>query len=98
MIFNVYGLNKYFKVYKKYLHVYLKNRVDVFWDELNRSLQKCVQNQEKGLWKKLEEAWEEIHFEILLKLNGRMPRLFLAFIFAQRYKIRYMQFGKVFDT
>ena len=64
------------------MYVYLKNRVDVFWDELGRSLQKCVQKKKKDLWKKLEEAWKEIHFEILLKLNGSIPRLFLAFIFA----------------
>ena len=60
-------------------------------------MKKCVQNKKKDLWKKLEEAWKEIHSEILLKLNGSMPRLFLAFISAQRYKIRYIQFGKIFD-
>ena len=73
------------------MYIYLKNRIDVFWGELDESLQKCVQNQKKYLWKKLGESWKEIHSEILLKLNGSMPRLFLAFIFAQRYKIHYMQ-------
>ena len=69
------------------MYVCLKNRIDVFWDELDRSLQKSVRNQEKDLWEKLEEAWKGIHSEILLKLNGSMPRLFLAFVFAQRYMI-----------
>ena len=72
------------------MYIYLKNRIDVFWDELDRSLQKCVQNQKEDLWKKLEEAWKEIHFEISLKLNGSTPRLFLVFVFAQRYKIHYI--------
>ena len=64
----------------KNMYVHLKNRIDVFWDESDRSLQKSVQNQEKDLWKKLKETWKEIHSEILLKLNGNMPRLSLTFI------------------
>ena len=56
------------------MYIYLNHRIDVFWDELDRNLQKCVQNQKEDLWKKLEEAWKEIHSEILLKLNGSMPR------------------------
>ena len=79
------------------MYIYLKNRIDVFWDKLDRILQKCVQNKKKDLWKKLEEAWKEIHFEILLKLNESAPRLFLAFIFTERFKIHYIQFGKIFD-
>ena len=56
------------------------------------------ERKKKDSWKKLEEAWKEIHSEVLLKLNGSIPRLFLAFIFAQSYKIhRYIQFGKIFD-
>ena len=51
--------------------------------------------EKKDLWKKLEEAWKEIHSEILLKLNESMPRLFLAFTFAQIYKIHYIQLGKI---
>ena len=54
------------------------------WTEAFRNLSKM---KKKDLWKKLEGMWKEIHSEILLKLNGSMPRLFLAFIFAQRYKI-----------
>ena len=49
------------------------------WAEAFRTVSK---KKKKDLWKKLEEAWKEIHFEILLKLNGSIPRLFLAFIFA----------------
>ena len=38
------------------MYIYLKNRIDVFWDELDRSPQKCVQNKKKKTcgrnWKK----------------------------------------------
>ena len=29
--------------------MYLKNQIDAFWDELERRLQKCVQNEKKDL-------------------------------------------------
>ena len=45
----------------------------------------------------MEEAWKEVHPEILLKLDGSVSRLFLAFIFAQRCKIDYTQLDKIFD-
>ena len=64
------------------------------WTEAFRNASKI---KKKDSWMKLEEAWKEIHSEILFKLNGSMPRLFLAFILAQRYKIHYIQFGKIFD-
>ena len=58
------------------------------WTEAFRNVSKI---------KKKKRLMEEIHSEILLKLNGSMPRLLLAFIFAQRYKIHYIQLGKIFD-
>ena len=40
------------------------------WTEAFRNVSK-IKKRKKDLWKKFEEAWKEIHFEILLKLKRK---------------------------
>ena len=85
LTFNVYGLNKCFKVYQKYVYIFKRsNRCILGWIGQKPSGM-CPKSRKRFTDKKLEEAWKENHSEILLKLNGSMPRLFLAFVFSQRY-------------
>ena len=41
------------------MYIYLKDQIDVFWDELNRSLQKCVQNKKKKTYGRNQKKAEK---------------------------------------
>ena len=83
-MFYVHGLNKYFKIY---IYI-LKNQIDVIMGCIGqKTLEICPKSKKRLM--------EEIRSEILLKLNENV--LFLAVIFAQRYKTHYMQLSKIFD-
>ena len=84
--------------YIKNTYIYLKKSNRCILGRIGqRPSEICPKPKEKDLQKKLEEACKAIHSGILLKLNRSTPRLFLTFIFAQRCKIHYIQFGKIFD-
>ena len=59
------------------MYVYLKNRIDAFWDELDRSLQKCVENQEKDLMEEIRRSLEINSFRNIVKIKGKYAHGYL---------------------
>ena len=66
LIFDVYGSNKYFKIYRKYnVYILKKSNRLIYGMNWTEDFQKCVQNRKK------KDLWIEIHSEILLKLKRK---------------------------